>query len=248
MIYRSIAFLIVISVFVACTREPESDHAKTGEALITDSVEYGTKYIIDTTSSIITWVGTKPTGRHNGIFKIKEGFFTTNETTENEKEENKPIEDNQQITSTRIIIDIASVDILDLKHDPEQYRKLLDHLHSRDFFYTREFPEAVFELISMERLKPDSVQRSSNEFVIIDPTHRVTGNLTLRGITKSIELPVKIGIRNQKLEASAKFNINRTAWNISYMNERDPVARAKDSFINNTVNIGFEIIAFSRTH
>jgi len=236
-------FLFILAL-LNCTREPKSDMANIGEERVVESAKKGISYEIDTSASLVTWVGTKPTGRHNGIFRIKSGTINvveeTIDSTTNKKSE-------KRINSANIIIDISTIDILDLKHDPVQYRKLLNHLKSKDFLSIEEFPIATFELISIKLLDKDSTERIENEFTIIDPTHTITGNLTIKGITKSIEFPVKIDMRNLKVEASARFNINRTVWDIDYLNENDAVARVKDSFINNIVNVGFEILAFSQT-
>jgi polyisoprenoid-binding protein YceI len=237
-------FFILLSI-TGCTKQPKSDMAKISDPEQVQPLGEGERFVIDTATSIITWVGTKPTGRHNGIFKIKEGFITVIKNDSQQVNENNR-QFIGQIKHAQIIIDISSVDILDLKHNPLQYDKLLKHLKSKDFFQTDKFPIATFELTFCEKIEKDSIVRESNEFTLIDPTHMVRGNFTLKGNTKSIEFPVRLDMRNLKVEVSAKFNIDRTAWNINYLNENDAVAKAKDSFINNIVNIGFEILAFSQ--
>jgi len=222
-------------------QEPKSDNAIVGEALPVEEKNEGRIYTIDTSQSILTWIGTKPTGRHNGLIKIKSGSITI-------LEEESDLKQKQfTILNALISIEMSSVEVLDLKDNLLQLEKLENHLHSEDFFDSEVFPEAEFELISFEPIKEDSVEREENKYTIIDPTHIMNGNLTIKGKTLNVEFPVKADYRNLRFEASAKFNINRTDWEINYKDENDPVARATDSFIHNIVNVGFEIIARPET-
>jgi len=243
--FNLLPYILIILTFTGCTDHPNSDMAKISDPEQVKPLSEGIRYEIDTATSLVTWVGTNPTGRHNGIFKIEEGWITVIKN-DSQQVENKNEQLTNNIRHAQITIDIRSVDILDLKPDLQQYNKLLRHLKSKDFFQVQKYPVATFELISVQEIKKDSTERESNEFTIIDPTHMIKGNLTIKGITKGVEFPVRLDMRNLKIEASAKFNIDRTAWNINYLDENDPVARTKDSFINNIVNIGFEILAFSQ--
>ncbi len=242
-------YIFIILTVTGCTRDPKSDIVRIGEPGEIKTLNEGITYKIDTATSIITWVGTNLTERHNGIFKIKEGSITVSRV-ENQPDSQAvslpPKKDVDRIIQARIVVSINSVDILDLKHDRAQYDKLLRHLKSDDFFQSEKFPEAIFELTAIEKIEKDSVESINNEFAIINPTHRVIGNLTIKDITKSIEFPVRLGLVNLKLEASAKFNIKRTDWGINPLDNNDPVARTKDSLINNIVNVGLEIIAYSQ--
>ena len=234
---RFIFHTALLLFLMGCLQEPKSDTAIIGEAQPLEEKDGGIVYEIDTNKSLITWVGTKPTGRHNGLIKIKAGSIAIIE---------EPSETGRKdftIGNADISIDMNSVEVLDLQDDPFQLEKLENHLISEDFFDTQGYPEAEFELISFEPIEEDTVQREENDFTIIDPTHILNGNLTIKGKTLNVEFPVKVDYRNMRLEASAKFNIDRTDWRISYKNENDPAARATDSFIHNIVNVGFEIIA-----
>jgi polyisoprenoid-binding protein YceI len=213
-----------------------------GEALTPDSLDTGLVYEIDTSKSFITWVGTEPLSWHNGTFKIKSGSLKIVENEINNVTKKK------ELGAGKIKIDIQSIDILDLKDNPVQFNKLKSHLLSPDFLDADMYPEAEFEMTELEKITSDSLRRDNGEYTTISPTHILRGNLTIRGITKGIEFPVKIDIRNYKFEASAKFNIDRTKWNIMYRNENDPVARAKDGIIHNIVNVGFEILARQENH
>jgi len=77
-----------------------------------------------------------------------------------------------------------------------------------------------------------------------NPTHSLTGNLTLRGTTKSITVPANVSITDGEVKASAKFYIDRTQWGITYAaGTADIIAQAKDDYIRDEMGIGFEIVA-----
>ena len=234
---RGLVYLITFLSFTGCMQEPKSDNAVINEALPVEEKDVGKIYMIDTANSLVTWVGTKPTGRHNGLIKIRSGSITILEEDTERKEKKF------YISNANIVIDMGSVRVLDLIDDPLQREKLENHLRSEDFFDTKTYETAEFELISFEPIEDDTLVREKNKYTIIDPTHTMNGNLTIKGKSLNISVPVKAYYRNLKFEASAKFNIDRTIWNITYKNENDPVARAKDGFIHNIVNVGFEIIA-----
>jgi len=203
LIFRYYFLLAILLWSAACMQEPKSDDAIVSEALPVEEKTEGRIFAIDTGQSILTWVGTKPTGRHNGLIKIKSGSITIlEEETEQEEKE-------YTLLNALITIDMKKVEVLDLMDDPLQMEKLERHLLSEDFFGSNTYPEAEFELISFEPIEEDTVEREENKYTIIDPTHIMNGNLTIKGKTLNIEFPVRAGYRNLRFEASAKFNVNR---------------------------------------
>lgn len=83
--------------------------------------------------------------------------------------------------------------------------------------------------------------------MVTNPTHTITGNLTMRGTTKSVSFPAKVSVDANSIVAEAKFNIDRTDWNLSYGDESSVVDKAQDKFIYNTVNVGFSLVANKET-
>jgi polyisoprenoid-binding protein YceI len=53
----------------------------------------------------------------------------------------------------------------------------------------------------------------------------VSGNLTLKGVTKNIEFPARITVSGNTAEAIAKFNIDRKDWGIVYPGKPDDLIR-----------------------
>jgi len=142
---------------------------------------------IETSKSKVEWVGKKVTGQHNGDIKIKSGNLVVDGTT---------------IKSGSFTIDMTSINTTDI--DGEMKQNLDGHLKSKDFFNTAEHNTAMFEITSVEDKK---------EGVF---THVIKGNLTIKGITKEISFPAKIGIQGHAIAAYAKFNVNRTDFDIKY--------------------------------
>lgn len=233
--------LMGLLLFVgACTPQQSKDTVQTSDPLTVATVEADRFFTIDTLVSVVTWIGSKPTGKHNGIISISGGQLG--------------LKDGFPING-KVTIDLRSIEIRDLTSGSEEYQRLLKHLHSEDFFHTDSFPTAIFELVQI--LPYDTTQAStdkiehpspfapanSSAFQVENPTHLISGNLTLRGVTKSITFPAKMVVFNGELLAEAKFNIDRTDWNVQYSNENSALDKAKDKFIYNTVNVGFSLRA-----
>jgi hypothetical protein len=218
---------LVLFTFIACTREPKSDQAMVGEVQESETTEDNEKYFIPA-GNVIHWVGTKPTGRHNGTIRISKGYVSVLDT---------------RIVGGKFEMDMKDIQILDLKSDPTNHDKLSNHLRSPDFFDVENFPTGEFEITSIEPLT-DSIKVSDDRepgFTVSDPNYAVSGNLTLRGKTLGITFPARLDQKEDLLLISAAFNIDRTQWGISYRDETKVEGRIKDKFIHNTVNVRFDL-------
>lgn len=234
--YSKFQFLLVGTLFAfSCTQNPKSDEAEVGEAQeVTAPAETATTFTINKEDSEVTWVGTKPTGRHDGKFPIKDGSISV---------------ENSEIVGGSILLDVANLEITDAEISDEDRGKLSGHLQSDDFFNVETYPDAKFEITSV---KPYTAGTAANEnadvaedseFKLANPTHTVTGNLTIRDTTNSISFPAIINVSENEVTARAKFNIDRTDWNVSYGDEEAVTDQARDKFIYNKVNLGFDIKA-----
>lgn len=217
------------------TPRPEKSIEADEEQQVTDVLETASQYEIDTAMSVVTWIGSKPNGKHNGIIDFKSGVIGIA---------------NDTVVGGKFIIDVPSLRIMDLKPTDENYDKLKTHLMSDDFFNAAAFPEAEFEITGLEPFDSAILEKHNPEyspaykdFIVRNPTHLVTGNLTMRGITKSITFPAKVLINEDRIRVEAKFNINRINWGLSYGDEANFVDKAKDKLIYNTVNVGLNLEA-----
>src|SRR6218665_1116910 len=139
---KKIAFLFAATaIFAACNNSSNADKAATSDTKTVDSLATtGTAYNIDSTT-LVTWTGSKPTGSHTGTFKVTEGSLLAN---------------NNALTGGSFIIDINSLNNLDLANDAKQKGGLEGHLKSADFFDVAKFPTAKFEITSVEAYQADS--------------------------------------------------------------------------------------------
>lgn len=227
--------------FLSCSFPKSEESVKTSNAKnVKDISNKAITYQVSLNKSFISWIGSKPAGKHYGTIFIKYGELAI---------------ENNNVIGGKIIIDINSILSEDLKDDPERHDRLTNHLKSDDFFYSEKYPEAIFEITSLNESVSDSIiyskvefeskhtPASANEHRIEKSTHNISGNLTMRDTTLSITFPVQIEISDSTLTARAKFNVDRTNWNLKYRDEASVVDKTKDRFIYNTVNIGFEIVA-----
>ena len=225
-------FLMVITAglftFNSCTNAPESDEAKTTGAKEVDKNKTGEKWNLNISASKIEWIGTKVTGYHTGTVPIKSGELYVN---------------NNDVTSGKFVMDVANMTISAPKGDTSGNAKLLGHLKSGDFFDVAKYPEAIFELTEIKSYQggpikdtADERQSEISEYKVTDPTHTISGNLTMKGVTKNIEFPARITVSGNSAEAIAKFNIDRKEWGIVYEGK-------KDDLVRDAVHLGISINA-----
>ncbi|MCG8236640.1 YceI family protein [Tenacibaculum finnmarkense] len=135
--------------------------------------------------------------------------------------------ENNLLKSGEFVIDMNSILCADLEV-ADGKEKLENHLKGADFFDVEKFPTAKFEVSSSE-LKDGKLQ--------------VTGNLTLRGTTKSITIPATV-TQNKGMATfkSAIFSIDRTDFGVTFKSKKIDAA-LKDKFINDLLEISFDIKA-----
>lgn len=218
-------FFVLAFVYLlvnACANAPQSDTAQVQDNLLVVAEKLQAAQLsIDLPASKITWIGTKPTGKHNGFFALDSGVLAV---------------EGDKIVGGYFRIDMNKTEALD--NATINNAKLTQHLKSDDFFATQRYPTAIFELISVETFTNATNETDDdNNLKIDDPTHTITGNLTLKDSTKTISFPARVLFDNGTVAAKANFNIDRTQWGITYKAE----GSLPDKFIHNTVNIGIDL-------
>lgn len=89
--------------------------------------------------------------------------------------------------------------------------QLTGHLKSPDFFNVATFPQATFELTSSEKLDGSKV--------------KLTGNLTLHGVTKQISFPAELNVNGDQASLKAEFFIKRFDFAIKYPGKANDLIR-----------------------
>lgn len=222
------SWIIIGALLAGCTNAPESDEAKTSEAKNVNGNKVGEKWTVNTSSSKIEWIGTKVSGYHTGEIPVKSGEMYV---------------DNGNVTGGTFVMDVKAMTVSGPKgSNAESNQKLLGHLQSADFFDVEKHPEASFELVDIKPFSgqvsdtADPRQDEISEYKVTNPTHTVSGNLTMRGVTKNIQFPARINVTGDEAEAVAKFNINRQEWDIKYPGK-------PDDLIRDAVHLGISIKA-----
>lgn len=211
---KKLMLMAGLSLFLfSCADAPNADEAEATAAKEVSMDASGATYNADVQQSKVEWVGTKPTGRHHGTIMIKEGSLMAG---------------NGMITGGKFVMDMSSIAADD--QDAEGNTKLTGHLKSDDFFSTDKYPTSSFEITN--------VKEGADNAVMKDATHTITGNLTMKDVTKSISFPAKVAMNDTQIIADAEFNIDRTEWGINYNSDKS----IQDKFINHEVNITLHLV------
>lgn len=203
----------------ACQQAPKADKARITEAQAVKEAA-GNSYQVDVAASEVQWIGTKPTGKHTGRFRIQKGVLYVQDST---------------ITGGSIAIDMHSLEDVDLANDTVMQRKLETELKGPLFFDVEKYPVATFELTAVSDFTPSV----GNEVLMKDANHTIQGNLTIKNITKNIAFPASVSIQDGMLTANANFNIDRTLWGMTYRADKS----LQDKLIHSLVNIQLTVKA-----
>lgn len=100
---------------------------------------------------------------------------------------------------------------IDMNSTWSDAEKLTGHLKSPDFFDVAKHAKSSFSSTKI-------TSKGSNAY-------EVTGDLTLRGVKKSITFPATIEIKDGAATAKAEFSINRQDFDIKYPGKKDDLIR-----------------------
>lgn len=167
----------------------------------------------DTDRSTIVWKGFKPTGSHEGTISIKEGNIAVNDKT---------------VESGKFTIDMSTIVVTDIPESEEGNAKLQGHLSGPDFFDVKGFPTAEFEVTGLENKEGKTM---------------LSGNLTMKGETNNISLPVKTSFDEDMMTLKSEtFTIDRSKWNIKY-GSKSFFDDLGDKFINDDIELTVNLVA-----
>jgi polyisoprenoid-binding protein YceI len=209
---------VVIGLLTACDNASKGDRATITEEQKVEKTDSKQQFVIDTADSKVRFIGYGVGKNHPGKFRISSGTVSL---------------DNNQITGGSFIIDIVS---MELEQKGEMFeKKLRPHLLSGDFFDAEKFKTAKFEITHVEPYKADSKDTS----IIDGANFNISGNLTIKDVTKNITFPAKIDLDGDVLKGKADFDVDRTQWKMNYGNDKT----LGDKFISEKVNIELDLKA-----
>lgn len=237
-ITRNLGLFVAVSMIAFACGKP-GDTVETTDAQEVAAAE-GKTINLDLAASTVSWTGYKPAGKHFGKVPAVGGTLTLA---------------GDQLTAGSFTFDIKGLTIEDMEAGSENHGKLYGHLQSADFFDAANFPTASFEITAVDPFTATDAISDKQEFTSANtpssdssltpanPTHWISGNLTMRGTTKNIKFPASVTISNGTVSAKAGFNIDRTQWGLMYGDESAAVNKAKDQFIYNTVSLVLDVAA-----
>ena len=219
-------FAFIGLVAAACnTAAPEADVQATEAQEVSEEVTAtASTYSLVTEGDEIAWEGYKSFNlgdAHNGTMQVSEGSFAV---------------EGDNLVGGEFTIDMNSISSVDLAENAEYQAKLEGHLKSNDFFAVDSFPTANFVITGAEVATDDTT----------GITHYVSGNLTLRGITKSITIPAAVNLDETGLSFSTpEFVIDRSQWNVRFRSTSftEFADIAKDQVIDNNMKLQINLKA-----
>ena len=102
--------------------------------------------------------------------------------------------------------------VIDMESTWTKSEKLTAHLKNEDFFNVPKFPTSTFE---------------ATEILASEDIYKISGNLTMHGITKPISFPAAVQVSDDKVTLKSKFSINRYDFDMKYKGQADNVIRER---------------------
>ena len=137
------------------------------------------------------------------------------------------IVENGVLKEGEFVIDMSTIKNLDMEGS-DGAGKIEKHLKAADFFDVEMYPTSKFVITSV---------------LDVEGNTAVTGNLTIKDVTKSITIPASVstldGVTTFKSEL---FNIDRADFNVKYGSKRW-IEGLKDKFIDDLVEMSFTVVS-----
>jgi len=220
---KLIALSIVVT-FAACASGGQK--TETRDAAEVKSAAYDLKYEVNLEQSSLEWEGYKPTGTHNGTVNISDGKLKFSEGN---------------LVGGSFTIDLTSIVVLDIT-DADMNARLRGHLLSADFFEVETYPTASFTITDVAALDNPQVDPAKEKGDLV-PTHAISGNLTMKDVTRNLTFNAAVSINGDLFVAQTNmFFIDRVDWNVQYGSKR-LFAELKDNFINDEMGIKINLVA-----
>lgn len=211
--------LLALASLYACQNTPQNVETPAPVApdtvrVVSVSADSAVTYTI--TEGVVNWSGahTLKKDGHEGAITVESGTLQVSEG---------------QLISGKVTLDMNSIAVTDIK-DPGERRDLESHLKDSDFFETNKFPKAEFVFNEVLPGKAENFNWVLN------------GQLTMKGKTKPLTIPVKISLDGNLLQAeSPAFPINRTDWGVNFRS--GILGTTRDKMIDDMVPLTLKVAA-----
>ena len=188
------AILIVLAISVIMTScGNNGNKAETKDAETVEVVETNETQTFKTikSGSIVDWRASHLGGMQPrfGKISVENATFLVNKG---------------QLSNASVVMNMSSLTVDNFPEGAEEKGKLTGHLISADFFNTEKYPSSKFELTKLESTEGDY-------------NSKVTGNLTILDVTKSITFNANVSVTATEVAIQSEdFSIDRTDWGLSY--------------------------------
>lgn len=175
---------------------------------------------IDPVASVIRWTGQNLFSHHEGTLQLADGLLQVRQGL---------------LSSGEFTLDMNSIACADLT-DSTWNTMLINHLRNADFFQVDEHPTARFVITGATPIADatDGV-----------PNYQITGNLTLRGVTRELTFPVVIATDDKEhITAQAHMAFDRTQFGSYYGSGRFFAFLGKH-IVNDHIQLHLKIHALS---
>lgn len=176
------------------------------------TVSSGQKYMIDTNESVVTWEGFM-------VFSFEKEHIGYVHLSKGEL----------MIEKDKLVGGIFEIDMNTIEYaDKADKNTPIKHLKSADYFDVEKFPTSTFAITKVEYGVRENL--------------KVTGNLTIKGITLPVTFPARMEIKDGIVNANGKVVIDRTDWGIRYASGKfyDNLA---DQAVSDKIELQMKIVA-----
>ena len=174
-----------------------------------------TDFVVDKSISTVKWEAKKVTGKHDGTIAFANGSISANKAN---------------ITVGRLVIDMKTIVDVDLA-DAGYNKKLVGHLSSDDFFAVDKFPESTLVIKKVT--------------LVSGSDYKVSGDLTIKGVTNPFEFNAKVNQDGDKLKAEGLMTINRAKFGVRY-GSSSFFQGLGDKVIYDDFTLAFNIVALKK--
>ena len=184
---------VALVAFTSC--EKKEAVAVTDSEDVATADESAQAYTVDTATSNVEWRGfkiyegeTEEQG-HHGTIKLSSGTINL---------------EGNKIVAGDFVIDVATLESMDLNESPDDKAKLDAHLKDADFLDVAKYPTATFNITGVNAIEGEY-------------NTEISGNLKMREEEKNITFKANVGVDGDKLTiASEEFTINRQDFGITF--------------------------------
>jgi polyisoprenoid-binding protein YceI len=192
------------------------------------------KYIIDTKQSLVIWKGSWLLGEWEGSKFLGDG----SNTGDVDILKGELLIDNRHLVGGAVEVDMNTIEnFVD--------QRSLNQLPA--FFDVKKFPVSTFAITKVETVNDGNTKVPPDGSIRVkDGNIKVTGNLTIEGITKAVTFPAKMHFKDGMdgtVEMNGTLIIDRTDWGIDYASEKHFYQSQSDNAILDDVKLLMKIVA-----